>query len=210
MVGLSLFTSNKHKPSSSDSDIQQEDSQVLHHPRKIMRVLMKHYEAMKKEIKAMNKTLMKMENEISNSKSNAQTLVIKSPASVGNPRKLKYELNEIQHSTDDPAYNIHAFYYPWYGNPKLDDDYYHWNHQYIQHWKKEEASKWPSGRHKPPEDIGANFYPALGAYSSSDEEVVDVHMQMMKYAKIGKHFNINLNHPQSLNFNHFRIQNLIG
>ena len=31
-----------------------------------------------------------------------------------------------------PNYNLHAFYYPWYGNPETDGQYLHWNHPYIQ------------------------------------------------------------------------------
>ena len=44
-----------------------------------------------------------------------------------------------------PNENVHAFYYAWYGNPKYDKRYYHWNHEYLHHWNKGEAIKWPSG-----------------------------------------------------------------
>lgn len=72
--------------------------------------------------------------------------------------------------------HIHIFYYPWYGNPQIDGHYIHWNHNILPHWKKEEVNKWPLGAHIPPHDIGANFYPALGLYSSADKAVVNVHM----------------------------------
>ena len=84
-----------------------------------------------------------------------------------------------------PNYNIHTFYYPWYGNPKHDGKYLHWNHNFLQHWDKNQANKWPKGRHKPPDDIGATFYPELGAYSSQDPVVIDNHMQQMRMAGIG-------------------------
>lgn len=85
----------------------------------------------------------------------------------------------------EPCYQVHAFYYPWYGNPQFDGKYIHWNHQYLLHWNKNEATKWRQDRHIPPDDIGASFYPLLGAYSSKDSDVVDMHMQMMRFAKIG-------------------------
>ena len=64
---------------------------------------------------------------------------------------------------------VHAFYYPWYGNPENDGRWIHWD----------------QGGHTPPDDIGANFYPALGAYSSSDPEVLDLHCYAMSRVKIG-------------------------
>ncbi|XP_002737017.1 glycoprotein endo-alpha-1,2-mannosidase-like [Saccoglossus kowalevskii] len=84
-----------------------------------------------------------------------------------------------------PNYNIHVFYYPWYGNPEYNRKYVHWNHGYIEHWDKKIATKWPTGRHQPPDDIGSNFYPELGCYSSSDVDVMDNHMQQIRSAGIG-------------------------
>ena len=51
---------------------------------------------------------------------------------------------------------------------------------------KQVARKWPQNQHVPPEDIGANFYPELGCYSSRDPVVIDEHMQQFKAAGIGK------------------------
>ena len=85
-----------------------------------------------------------------------------------------------------PNYNAHVFYYPWYGNPEFDGSYLHWNHAYLPHWDKEEDKHWPKGRHVPPDDIGANFYPELGPYSSRDPAVIDKHMQQIRSAGIGK------------------------
>ena len=82
-------------------------------------------------------------------------------------------------------YNVHVFYYPWYGNPETDGRYLHWNHQYLQHWDPNEAKKWPHGQHKPPDDIGAQFYPELGPYSSRKVEVMEEHMKQIRSAGVG-------------------------
>ena len=84
-----------------------------------------------------------------------------------------------------PCYNVHIFYYPWYGNPKFDKDYIHWNHQYIPHWSPEIAKIYPRGAHKPPDDIASNFYPKLGPYSSNSSKVIRNHMQQLSFAGVG-------------------------
>ncbi|MFD0577866.1 ThuA domain-containing protein [Dactylosporangium darangshiense] len=48
--------------------------------------------------------------------------------------------------------NVHLFYYPWYGSPSVNGSYRHWQ----------------QGGHTPPNDIGADYYPTLGAYDSGD------------------------------------------
>ncbi|XP_060789674.1 glycoprotein endo-alpha-1,2-mannosidase [Neoarius graeffei] len=84
-----------------------------------------------------------------------------------------------------PNYNMHVFYYTWYGNPRFDGKYIHWNHPLLPHWNPKIALGYPRGTHKPPDDIGASFYPALGAYSSRDPSVIEVHMQQLRTAAIG-------------------------
>ena len=84
-----------------------------------------------------------------------------------------------------PNYNVHVFYYPWYGNPETDGDYRHWNHPYLAHWDKNEAKKWPHGRHKPPDDIGAQYYPELGPYSSRKVQIMEEHMKQIRSAGVG-------------------------
>lgn len=84
-------------------------------------------------------------------------------------------------------YKVHIFYYMWYGSPEYDKQYFHWNHQRIPHWNKEEAKKWPQDQHIPPDDIGSNFYPELGPYSSQDPYVIRAHMKQISYAGIGRH-----------------------
>lgn len=80
-------------------------------------------------------------------------------------------------------YNAHTFYYNWYATPQQNTEYKHWNHQILAHWSDttwNNAGGFPGG-----ESIGANFYPSLGCYSSTDSSIIDQHMQMMKRAAIG-------------------------
>lgn len=92
-----------------------------------------------------------------------------------------------------PNYNLHTFYYTWYGNPKFDGKYIHWDHPQLPHWDLKVAQGYPQGRHSPPDDIGASFYPALGAYSSRDPSVMEAHMQQLRTAAIGN-ADVNLNY----------------
>jgi len=74
--------------------------------------------------------------------------------------------------------NLHVFYYPWYGNPENDGGYRHWNHEIIN--EVDAGNSYPGG-----DDIGANFYPQLGCYSSHDPKIIDIHMRQMRDAGIG-------------------------
>ncbi|ROP34973.1 discoidin domain-containing protein [Saccharothrix texasensis] len=66
--------------------------------------------------------------------------------------------------------DVHLFYYPWYGSPDLYGSYRHWQ----------------QGGHTPPDDIGADFFPTLGAYDSGDlTRVVDQHMQWVRRSGAG-------------------------
>jgi competence/damage-inducible protein CinA-like protein len=77
-----------------------------------------------------------------------------------------------------PYDKVHAFYYPWYGNPQTDKFHYHWSHQ--QFIKEGEPKNYPGG-----DDIAASFYPKLGCYSSNSEQDLDAHMLMLCRAKAG-------------------------
>ncbi|XP_039914358.1 glycoprotein endo-alpha-1,2-mannosidase isoform X2 [Hirundo rustica] len=99
-------------------------------------------------------------------------------ASMSPVKKLEEELSS-------PNYNFHIFYYTWYGNPQFDGKYIHWNHPLLPHWDPKIANNYPKGRHNPPEDIGANFYPELGSYSSKDPTVIEAHMKQMRSASTG-------------------------
>ncbi|KAK0427203.1 hypothetical protein QR680_010111 [Steinernema hermaphroditum] len=79
--------------------------------------------------------------------------------------------------------SIQIFYYPWYGNPQVDGKWFHWNHKYIPHWSKTADGGLPPD-HSPPADIGANFYPELGPYSSRDNKTIEKHMKWISAAGI--------------------------
>lgn len=53
------------------------------------------------------------------------------------------------------------FYYPWYGTPKWDGSYLHWD----------------QNGHVPPLDLASSYYPARGPYSSADPKVVAAQMR---------------------------------
>ncbi|MPZ82618.1 MAG: hypothetical protein GEV28_20350 [Actinophytocola sp.] len=65
--------------------------------------------------------------------------------------------------------DVHLFYYPWYGSPSVNGSYRHWQ----------------QGDHTPPEDIGADFYPTLGAYDSGDTAAIDQHMAWVQRSGAG-------------------------
>ena len=116
---------------------------------------------------------------------------IRSVSKKQNKSSIKRTQHATLHSTHKKKnstvnFNLHIFYYPWYGNPEHDQKYIHWNHPFLPHWDKKEAAKWPSGIHQPPDDIGANFYPKLGPYSSKDPLVLQQHMKDITSARVGK------------------------
>ena len=77
--------------------------------------------------------------------------------------------------TTDPR--VHTFYYGWYANEETDGHLAHWNHRIMG---LDDAGPFPGDG-----DIGANFYPELGEYSSNDPAVIDEHMAMMHRTGIG-------------------------
>jgi glycoprotein endo-alpha-1,2-mannosidase len=60
------------------------------------------------------------------------------------------------------------FYYPWYGTPARDGAYQHW----------------AQNHHAPPADIASAFYPARGAYSSSNMAVLKAQMREIAAAGV--------------------------
>jgi len=98
------------------------------------------------------------------------------------PKPTRKEANK---AIELPCNRVHTFYYPWYGNPKFDKQYLHWNHKFIPHWNPNVAKHYPNGVHQPPDDIGSDFFPELGAYSSRDPEVISHHMRQLVAAKVG-------------------------
>jgi len=59
------------------------------------------------------------------------------------------------------ARDTSIFYYPWYGTPKWDGSYLHWDQD----------------GHVPPLDLATAYYPARGPYSSADPRVVAAQMR---------------------------------
>lgn len=60
------------------------------------------------------------------------------------------------------------FFYPWYSNLRHDGAYGHWT----------------QGGHTPPFDLASHFYPARGAYSSSDPRVLRAQMRDIAWAGV--------------------------
>ena len=100
-------------------------------------------------------------------------------------KEVKFLYSADPDSFGPPNYCVHIFYYPWYGTPTHDEQYYHWNHEYLPHWHQVVTNRYPKGRHKPPDDVGASFYPQLGCYSSRDYRVIQLHMKMLRQAGVG-------------------------
>jgi len=65
---------------------------------------------------------------------------------------------------------VAIFYYPWYGNPQNNGEWRHWD----------------EGGHSPPADIGSNYYPQRGAYSSTDPTVLAGQMTEIANAGINE------------------------
>ncbi|EEB20023.1 mannosidase, endo-alpha, putative [Pediculus humanus corporis] len=96
-----------------------------------------------------------------------------------------YENFETNQTIFPINYNVHIFYYAWYENLRIDGKWEHWNHEYIKNWRKNDERIYPRGRHVPPDDIGSNYYPKLGCYSSKDVYVINEHMKQISNAGIG-------------------------
>lgn len=104
------------------------------------------------------------------------------------PFMLCYLISFFIHGQDELVlkpvnYKVHTFYYGWFGNPAHDGKYNNWNHSILPHWRDrtwDNAGSFPGD-----DDIGSNYYPALGAYSSNDPQIISKHMEMIKQAGIG-------------------------
>jgi glycoprotein endo-alpha-1,2-mannosidase len=65
---------------------------------------------------------------------------------------------------------VAAFYYPWYATIAQDGQ--------VRHWDQ--------GGHTPPDDVGSDYYPSRGAYSSTDPAVLDAQMAEIADAGINE------------------------
>jgi len=82
--------------------------------------------------------------------------------------------------------HIYAFYYAWYQNPKVDGLWAHWNHKHLDHWDASVRARHTAFVHDPElRDVGASFYPTLGAYSSADDAIIEAHFLQLRQARIG-------------------------
>ena len=91
---------------------------------------------------------------------------------------LCFSLCSVRAGDSQPCYDVHVFYYPWYGNPQTDKFHYHWSHR--QFVKEGEPKNYPGGN-----DIAANFYPKLDCYSSNSDKDLNAHMLMLRRARAG-------------------------
>jgi glycoprotein endo-alpha-1,2-mannosidase len=76
--------------------------------------------------------------------------------------------------------DFHIFYYAWYGTPEFDGEYRHWNHAVLNPDGSESGVSYPGG-----DDIGSNFYPRSGCYSSNDPETIARHCFEIRLAGAG-------------------------
>lgn len=96
------------------------------------------------------------------------------------PTSIFAQSSGAEYSVDE---HIHTFYYNWYGNPETDGEFKHWKHDILPHWSDtswNHAGGFPGG-----DEIGANYYPSLGCYSSNDPKIVAQHMNWIQEAGIG-------------------------
>jgi len=102
---------------------------------------------------------------------------------IATGRDLLQSFPDEVSENEDVNNKVHTFYYGWYGNPESDGSFRAWNHQVLPHWID---STWNNvDPHPGGDDIGANFYPQLGNYSSRDPETISTHMQQIREAGIG-------------------------
>ncbi len=85
--------------------------------------------------------------------------------------------NSVAYAQDAPPATPegHVFYYGWYGNPETDGSWRAWNHRVFLRDGHGDA-------YTPPEDIGANFYPADGLYSGNSRDDMARQMGQIKQA----------------------------
>jgi glycoprotein endo-alpha-1,2-mannosidase len=96
---------------------------------------------------------------------------------------LLFSCKETATTLPPVNYNVHTFYYNWYGTPEIDGEYNNWDHSIIPHWAD---SSWNNlGNYPGGDDIGANYFPQTGCYSSNDPEIINLHMQQIRDAGIG-------------------------
>eukprot|EP00026_Physarum_polycephalum_P007936 Phypoly_transcript_08008.p1 GENE.Phypoly_transcript_08008~~Phypoly_transcript_08008.p1 ORF type:complete len:417 (+),score=55.96 Phypoly_transcript_08008:168-1253(+) len=106
---------------------------------------------------------------------------IKQPQEIEIPPETKTTTTENTNqnisTTEASLDDVHVFYYPWYANVETDGNWNHWDHHILPHWDEQTRKTYKHGiQYRPPDDIGANFYPQRGPYSSKDPITIDEHM----------------------------------
>ena len=71
-------------------------------------------------------------------------------------------------------FDLLAFYYPWYGNPEVSGQWHHWD----------AAGHDPDKLVNGLPDLASSFHPLLGAYDSSNIDVIEQHLRWAQYAGI--------------------------
>lgn len=74
-----------------------------------------------------------------------------------------------------------CFYYNWYGSVQEDGKNHHWAHEVMKRNDKDSVKGFFPGA----KNIGANYYPQAGEYSSANAAVIEKHMQQIALAGIG-------------------------
>ncbi len=109
----------------------------------------------------------------------AAILVLAAGCGGGDDSKLDEQISGL------PEYlprsmDFHIFYYAWYGTPEFDGEYRHWNHAVLEPDGSETGRSYPGG-----DDIGSNFYPRTGCYSSNDPVTIARHCFEIRLAGAG-------------------------
>jgi glycoprotein endo-alpha-1,2-mannosidase len=93
------------------------------------------------------------------------------PFALQSPQAAVIPVEESPRAASRASTQVVAFYYGWYGTPKVDGAWEHWND--------------PRLGIRPPKDISTDYYPILGAYSSKDPRVIEQHMAWLRRAQVG-------------------------
>mmetsp|Transcript_45459 Transcript_45459/g.142427 ORF Transcript_45459/g.142427 Transcript_45459/m.142427 type:complete len:93 (-) Transcript_45459:38-316(-) len=73
---------------------------------------------------------------------------------------------ELGHAAEVEGSLVVTFFYLWYGTPKADGDWMHWNHEVLPHWRQDVRDRFPSEtvRWAPPGDLPSPYSPEGGPY----------------------------------------------
>lgn len=130
MILVFLFLANKSDPIFSDRLMRVT-------PKKIITILGALFTLA--FIKYFSEYMAKQEtinNDIGSSNNSLLNFQLPS-SSVHNPELAQEQQTPVSSKVN---YNVHIFYYPWYGNPTFNNQTYeHWNHEYIPHWDANKA-----------------------------------------------------------------------